>query len=613
MTIFDRITNTFVHESNLPGIIDLGRFAILQTEGYTDLSGSVFKTSEGQVIRQELLDPVNKDKHEILERISEFVCDGKFKAIPLMQGIKKGLEFGEFELALEKKISYIEAIFHAPHSKLNRTIEKVSVSKAKRISNRSCQYLAAHTEDWLNKNLVSFHPSRILTEEIIIDENVYENQLLIAFVIRASQYLERRLSHTKDITKFLEDYRALMNKRNDKSGWYRRVEREYTLAGSVYDEQGSNYKSGEDIEVVLSTQRRLRKLRDKLLKFRQFDLFYNVDQHKVNTILYHDTNVLISHKHYRYLKELWLKLIKEEYGDKIDNKCEADAAIIHNLRLYGLTIVNYAVHKYLRYEMGGIDTVWLATRQHSVGMRLELKENGIVDLQIGNQLLQFVVLGNLPSSTDSMSVPDNVYIIAYDNSDRDNEDSNSHVIRVSLKDITSVERVAIIIRKTMIRDFLLKTIFQHYCLSQALLPYKYNIEMEMSCVKISDDCQSYIFVKYPCRTYRKDKIFARIQNTDLYKDKNYQEQKKIRDAFDIFFDSYSDAAIIFTETLRCFDSNCLSSISKWQSVCLNYIQCTCGFVLDSTDIHHVRFYKKDEHSSAEEMGMDYLEIDMKCN
>ena len=278
MQIIDRYTGKILNDSNLPGDIELGRYAISMGSTYKELTSKSYKVQEGQRIHQELLDDVNKDKHNIFEIISESVENGDFRSIPLLQGIKNGLEFGDFATQMEEDFKHIEAIFHAPYSKLNRTIEKVPVSRAKRISNRSNQYLAAHTEDWLHKGLVSFRPSRILTEEIISDENVFENQLVIALVTRAAHHLERKLRYTRDITEFLIEYSKLIEKHEKSEDcWYKKVRRELSLAGKVYDEQSGNYKAANaDIQIVTSTMKRLKKLRDSLLKLRQYDLFYNV-------------------------------------------------------------------------------------------------------------------------------------------------------------------------------------------------------------------------------------------------------------------------------------------------------------------------------------------------
>lgn len=619
MQIIDRYTGKILNDSNLPGDIELGRYAISMGSTYKELTSKSYKVQEGQRIHQELLDYVNKDKHNIFEIISESVENGDFRSIPLLQGIKNGLEFGDFATQMEEDFKHIEAIFHAPYSKLNRTIEKVPVSRAKRISNRSNQYLAAHTEDWLHKGLVSFRPSRILTEEIISDENVFENQLVIALVTRAAHNLERKLRYTRDITEFLIEYSKLIEKHEKSEDcWYKKVRRELSLAGKVYDEQSGNYKAANaDIQIVTSTMKRLKKLRDSLLKLRQYDLFYNVDQRLVKSVQYHDTNVLINDKHYRYLKKLWVLLLKEENANPDDNKADADEYIINNVRNYGISIINYAVKdiEYLGYNIVGTDKQWKAQRDNCPDIRLSVDEYGVINVMVGSQKLRFVVTCDLPYLSGNQSLSENTYIIAYDNNDADDEYVRSsvdsaNIIPVSLRDITCVERIAIIFRKEMLKQYVENTLLKAYEMPRILFPYYNLIATFITCIQIDPKVPSYMFTKYPIVEFNKNKWRDKVLNSDDYKDKSRMEQKKISDALDTFIDDYELYAMDLRDKLRCFDPDCSLQINSWQCDSLSYIVCSCGYVLDSSNHSNIVFYKKDSPFSPEEMGMDYLAINL---
>lgn len=619
MQIIDRYTGKILNDSNLPGDIELGRYAISMGSTYKELTSKSYKVQEGQRIHQELLDDVNKDKHNIFEIISKSVENGDFRSIPLLQGIKNGLEFGDFATQMEEDFKHIEAIFHAPYSKLNRTIEKVPVSRAKRISNRSNQYLAAHTEDWLHKGLVSFRPSRILTEEIISDENVFENQLVIALVTRAAHHLERKLRYTRDITEFLIEYSKLIEKHEKSEDcWYKKVRRELSLAGKVYDEQSGNYKAANaDIQIVTSTMKRLKKLRDSLLKLRQYDLFYNVDQRLVKSVQYHDTNVLINDKHYRYLKKLWVLLLKEENANPDDNKADADEYIINNVRNYGISIINYAVKdiEYLGYNIVGTDKQWKAQRDNCPDIRLSVDEYGVINVMVDSQKLRFVVTCDIPYLSGNQSLSENTYIIAYDNNDADDEYVRSsvdsaNIIPVSLRDITCVERIAIIFRKEMLKQYVENTLLKAYEMPRILFPYYNLIATFITCIQIDPKVPSYIFTKYPIVEFNKNKWCDKVLNSDDYKDKSRMEQKKISDALDTFIDDYELYAMDLRDKLRCFDPDCSLQINSWQCDSLSYIVCSCGYVLDSSNHSNIVFYKKDSPFSPEEMGMDYLAINL---
>lgn len=619
MQIIDRYTGKILSGNNLPNDIELGRYAISVGSTYKELTSNNYKVKEGQRIHQELLDDVNKDKHNIFEIISESVENGDFKSVPLLQGIKSGLKFGDFATQLEDDFKHIEAIFHAPYSKLNRTIEKVPVSRAKRISNKSNQYLAAHTEDWLHKGLVSFRPSRILTEEIVSDENVFENQLLIALVTKAARYLERKLRYTRDISDFLNKYKELIDKYNNSTDcWYKRVRRELSLAGKVYDEQSGNYKSpNDDIQVVTSTMKDLKKLRDSLLKLRQYDLFYNVDQRLVKSVQYHDTNVLINDKHYRYLKKLWILLLKEENTNPEDDKFDSDEFVINNVRNYGVSLINYAVKdtEYLGYNIKGTDKQWYAHRDNCPDMKLSLDASGVIKVLVGTEVLRFIVTCGIPYLSDNQSLPENTYIIAYDNNDADDDYistpvNSENIIPVSLRDNTCVERIAIILRKEMLKQYIENILFKSYDIPRTLVPYYERLSKFIKCIKIDTKVPSYIFTKYPVIGINKKNWRDVVINSDDYKEKGNIEQKKILAALDNFINEYESNAMSLCQKLRCFDPDCSLQINSWQCDDLSYIVCSCGYVLDSSDRNHIVFYKKDSPYSLEEMGMDCLEINI---
>ena len=606
--IVDRITESKISSSSLPNEIPLGRYAIFDNGIFRELTQTSFKPSKGQFINQEILDSKYKDKHEIFESIGDLVDAGAFQAIPLIQGIKKGLKFGDFELALENNIWHLEAIFHAPHTKLSRTTDKVPVSKAKRISTRSYDYLAAHTEDWLHKGLISFHPSRIITEEIIVDEDVFENRLLVAFIIRAAHYLERRISHTKDISNFIEQYATLLKKNSRKQGWYKRIEREMELAGKVYDEDSGNYKAvSTDAEIVSSTQRRLMKLRDSLLKLRQYDLFYNVSVKDVNSIIYHDTNVMINHQHYRYLKELWMLFNKEENLDTDKDKRNADDVVINNIRKFGLTIINYAIQNptYLKYNKSGKDSSWTATKENYPNITVKYGEDGIIKVQIDKRAIRFIVLCSPPDSQSQ--IPIDSYVLVYDNQGK-YESNNTNIIPVSLNDISSVERVATIIRKYLLECYLDNTIFHNIVFPRSLRPYIGIISSYCDTIHFDEENDTYHFIRYPKNDIDWKECFASIKTTSDFCERSRPNQNEIIKYFNNFTDNYDFSVIQLQEHLRCFELDCENIFESWSCDKLNYLKCPiCGAIIDCSRTNHITF-KANNDFSDEELGMDYIEL-----
>ena len=206
MNLYDRYIDKIVLEKDLPNQIDFGRYCIMDKDGgFKDITYSNFQTNKA--ISQELLLAKNKSIQEIFIDISidiDKAGNDNFNVIPLIRRIKNKLGLNEFEKQLYEKVFHLEEIFRVPHYLLEREIEKVNVSRAKRIPSKSYQYLASHTEDWIHKSIVSFKPSRILNEELELNFDIYENQLTVAFLERCLVYLNSRMKEIQDIKSFLK-------------------------------------------------------------------------------------------------------------------------------------------------------------------------------------------------------------------------------------------------------------------------------------------------------------------------------------------------------------------------------------------------------------------------
>lgn len=202
MLLYDRFKSAFIDSTSLPKDLDLGRYT---TEDGQDLTNSIFDTGLKYYIHQELLNDTNHYLHELFKDLAKKVSareNGEMDIFPLIQTIEDKLEMSDFEIYLCEKIPHLEQICHQPHYLLQRTIEKVNASRAKRIPSKSYQYLAAHTEDWKQKSIVNFKPDRVLNEELDLNFNIYENQLFFALVERCLKHLNSRLEGIKNISEF---------------------------------------------------------------------------------------------------------------------------------------------------------------------------------------------------------------------------------------------------------------------------------------------------------------------------------------------------------------------------------------------------------------------------
>lgn len=264
MKVYDRFNGTLIDVEKLPEQIDLGRFVNPKTN--EDLTNRIINVGAERIIRQEILENDNKSLQSLFCQFYQFVTKAdadSFEVKPIIQSVKSKLFLNRFEVLLEEKLFHLEEIFRQPHYLLQRTIEKVNVSRAKRIPAKSYQNLASHTEDWLHKSIVNFKPHRILNEELDLLYDVYENQVTVTLIERCLLYLNSRIKEVHDITEFLKDYSKILSDRDDSRGWYQKIERNLTLIGDVYEDQ--NYRQNADRSSVLAqTQAKLLAMQRRL-------------------------------------------------------------------------------------------------------------------------------------------------------------------------------------------------------------------------------------------------------------------------------------------------------------------------------------------------------------
>lgn len=147
MQIFDRLRLVTIDEKSLPNHIDLGRFFVVDSK--EDITNRVINVGSDKFIDQELLDSKNRNLQDLLCYFlasTQSIERDNFSIVPLMQSVKEKLFLNDFETLLESKLFHLEEIFRQPHNLLQRTIEKVNVSRAKRIPAKSYQNLSSHTQ-----------------------------------------------------------------------------------------------------------------------------------------------------------------------------------------------------------------------------------------------------------------------------------------------------------------------------------------------------------------------------------------------------------------------------------------------------------------------------------
>lgn len=459
--IYDRINKTLIDEAALPSHINLGRYLIKDT--YEELCADNLPSTSDSTISDAFLGDTYSTTHKILRRLTQEIngiveCKDNLPS-PIIRNVCSEIKLTDFEEHLYENIRHIKAAFDNPHSKLNRIEEKVNVSKAKRITPRSYQYLGAHTEDWQQYSIVSFRPERILTEELSPDYDIYENRLLVAFVQRTLAYLRGRLKSVEDTKEFIMEYKnSLQIYQKGLSGdsyWYAKPERNLQLFGREYHDQHYISEDSNNDESILDlTYRKLHRMMNECVIMLGKNLAQEVNSRTLESITYHDTNVLIGHPQYKYLKSLWAELYSEIQEFSINRLHAEHQDTLKGLTSYAHALIKYIVVKYFRYDIQKQSaTGWLALYKDNKyptfpPIALSILDGTLI-LKIGAHKIRIVtIVGELRDK----SIPDDCLILEYNLMHYQKILSNEpeKIINVNLNDVNSVERIAMYMRSVLI-------------------------------------------------------------------------------------------------------------------------------------------------------------------
>lgn len=603
MMLFDRYTGKTVSEKEIPNQIDFGRYCF--ADNGKDITFSNFPTN--RAIKQDLLLDKNKSIQDIFIDIAVDVEKSKpneFNVVPLIRRIKNKLNLNEFERFLMDKLFHLEEIFRVPHYLLHREIEKVHVSKAKRIPSKSYQYLASHTEDWVHKSIVSFKPSRILHEELDLNFDIYENQLCVTLVQRCLVYLNSRLKEIQDIKSFLNEYEKLLKNRNDQNSWYKKTERNLRLIGAVYDDE--NYRgSSQDGATLSETENVLNQIQKRLQLLQKSDLFDVVNKRAMQSIALKNTNVLVNHKHYRYVKTLWIELdkVKPEKSDSEKLKHEQD--VINGLRQYAKSIITYTLKDALDYDLKG--TYQKFSGEHLFYDTIEVTEDkNVFKIRIGRFEKRIIVIANVPEKTREQFklLKKNNTVLFYYSENPGNE--TLQTISINPLDPDSIERAGAFIKKFLLSSYSEK-INRKFEFAHLLKEYvKYIPDSHVS-FNTSD--YTFSFHSYPKSELKEDDIKKQFESDTLFAKKSRPDKDNVyRELSNLISEISQKAEELKNKYLHCF--SCGTEFQSYNITELNYMKCpSCNALYDNSSDKEITLKIDDARYNSlakKEFGMDYI-------
>ncbi len=613
MILFDRYTDKEITEKELPDQIDFGRYFFKEKNSeLVELTYSVFSTNK--FIKQEILLDKNRSLQDVFIDIGIDIKNSpqnKFEVVPLIKRIKNKLGLNEFESMLNENIFHLEEIFRQPHYLLEREIEKVHVSRAKRIPSKSYQHLASHTEDWAHKSIVNFKPIRILNEELNLNFDIYENELTIIFLERCLIYLNSRLKEIQDIESFLDEYKKILQNKSADYGWYKKNQRNFHLIGAVYEDDHNLGKSSDNL-TLSKTEEVLNQINKRLLVLRNSDLFLKVNKKASKSILLRNTNVLINHKHYRFVKALWIELnkVNPEKNDKETVQYEQD--IFKGIRSFAISLLVYCLKEYLNYQLEGNYNSFTGRHEYFPSVSFALNTNQIGHFKVGTQNLKIVFIGNEPLEIEILSntpMSQKTCILFFSEEAKKTKD---RVININPLDPDSCERIGSFLRKYIIKNYLEK-INKEYKYAQLLRDYVHLFPQTN--ILFDKDKYSYKFISYPTnniiisdieKNLVQDETFKSIKSRD-HKERVQKELIGLANEINTGFEKLK------SEFLHCVA--CSAPLNFFVSRKFDHIVCgQCHMLLNNLNQEKVIF-KNAEHRyqslNPPNWGMDFLNFNVK--
>jgi DNA-directed RNA polymerase subunit M/transcription elongation factor TFIIS len=593
---FDRLENKMV--DRLPKSIDLGRY--YSVDGGLDVTN---RQSDAQNnVSQELLNENEIALQSFFRDIDvqSKNAEGNFDISPIIQQVKNKLDLNDFENLLETKLFHLEEICQSPCFLLDRIVEKVNVSRARRIPNKSYLYLASHTEDWLSKSIIGFKPGKILNEELEVNYDVYENWLLVSFIGRCLKYLRSRIRENSDIMEFIKKYEELLKRRDDKSGWYEKINRNFDLLGSVYQDDNYSGNNTSDSNKISKIQERLKSMEKRLMKMQNSDLFAEVDMRMTKTVIFRNSNVMVNHKHYRYLGILWMK-IDGVVGKKSEEEMQNEEQdVLNGMRTYAWVLIAYVLKQYLHYELKGSYDNFRASHESFCDIELSVSA-GIASMKFGKYKTRIVVLGNRSQEGEEYLKNGNLVIFYFDKSRKNGSD---RYISINPYDVDSAERVGRFIMKYIVANYI-----------NVIKGNKY--EYDPSLYKYIDFIKTENLVRWKDREYSFCGFGGR-KNVITFDESTFAENfgKKVKDKSKInkIKENLQNLSNTMNENMYAYGNSCYCIKQKKHHLGdvpnTDYIKCEeCGFVVRSKD-NKIFFGKEDSLISDEDWGMDRLSFDL---
>ena len=217
---------------------------------------------------------------------------------PLVPGIHEKVVLQAWEESLPTALEHLRIVCYRPRTHLHTEVERVPVSRARRVSGQGIAFLSAHPEDWERRTLTGVRPRRVLAVHTGESLDIYENRLAARLIDRL---LARLTSRIRELRGVLDLLTYSLDFAQSGAGTRWRRDRVYRRWGHMaVDEE--DWDAGRVTLTFLEARaREVRALLDS-------PLYRGIDRGLFVSGALKRTNLLTKDQHYRHVAALWLVL-----------------------------------------------------------------------------------------------------------------------------------------------------------------------------------------------------------------------------------------------------------------------------------------------------------------
>ncbi len=457
MYLFDRINQKRISNTNIKSPILLGQF-IDDKQRYLvpciNLVGKLIDNTEVVFEENSFINNnsslISNSFIEISNEVNLIEDVSSVQDInTMLRNFDERLEVNEYDQLMHDKLFHLEEICRQPSYHLNREVTKVNISRAKRITVRSINYLAAHSEDWSRRRIRGVEPKKILSETIEYDLRIYENKVTTKLIDKLLQYCSNRIINDIEVVEVLMNkvdsiLESIKNQGNGSVEWYKKRERDYFKLGSIVEKSDESKKQLKQLkDFILKIQNRLFALLGSELYLKNRNAILSSD-----TI--DRTNLFDSHQHYRFVKIIWNKWNKlsQRMILNCDEISENNFLIIKSFIDYAYLIILKSFNELGFIQEGTFSNEYctLVHKNYDFKVTIERDINDIFTIKINGKDVKLIpVLADI--GIDDYAIDKDTFFIV-----PESENRNNHRLIVSPDDINSEERVTKVLFKYILKE-----------------------------------------------------------------------------------------------------------------------------------------------------------------